>query len=98
MIKLKAKESFTLGRFAEIRMIERVNAQDKDGHIGKGDLFECEKDLAKYLLNETPNPANRAVVEKVETIPEEKKIVKEKVEKVEVKRKNNTKTKKIVKK
>lgn len=97
MIKLKAKESFTLGRFAEIKMIERVNSQDKDGHIGKGDLFECEKNLAKYLLNEIPNPVNRAVVETVETIPEEKKIIKEQKE-VEKKKIKNTKTKKIVKK
>ena len=71
MIKVKALEGFTLRRFAEIKMIERKNENDVDGHITKEDVFECPEDLAKYLTNEIENPANRPLVEVIETEKEE---------------------------
>ena len=78
MIKLEAKEEFHLGRFNELRNIQRHNPNKNDnGHIYAGDVFECDVDLAKYLLNEKgyENPVNKAFVEKiVEIIPEEPKI------------------------
>lgn len=86
MIKVKAKENFTLGRFGEIKNLKRFNenlAKAKDGWIGKNDEFECEGDLAKYLLNDVgyENPVNRAVVEVIRILPEKVKEEKKKVEK-----------------
>lgn len=86
MIKVKALEGFTLGRFSEIKIVERANPNDVNGHITKGDIFECPEDLAKYLTNETVNPANRALVELIEVAPEQKKEVKTK-KKTEIKKK-----------
>ena len=60
MVKLKALETFSLGR--------------------KDDTFECELELAKYMLNETTNPVNRAVVEIIEIKPI--KVKEEKIEEV----------------
>jgi len=86
MIKVKALEGFTLRRFNEIKNLIRANQDDKDGHISKDDTFECPEDLAKYLTNETQNPANRALVEVIEIIPEQKKEVAKK-KKTEIKKK-----------
>ncbi len=70
MIKLKALENFTFGEFAKLKNIERFNTNyDQEGRLLKGDIFETNEKTAKYLLNETPNPANRAVVEVVEVKP-----------------------------
>lgn len=79
MVKLKALETFSLGRFDELKNLERANANnDLEGKLYKDDIFECELDLAKYMLNETANPVNRAVVEIIEVKP-----VKAKEEKTE---------------
>lgn len=91
MIKLEALENFTLERFSEVKNIERVG-KDTKGFINKNDKFECEKDLADYLLG--ANPLNRPVVKVIEveyvedknakivTITEEtKKVMKEKITK-----------------
>ena len=82
MIKVKAKESFTLGRFDEIKNLKRFG-QTKEGWIGKDDEFECEKDLADYLLNKVENPIKRAVVQVIEVKKEAaKEEVKEEKKKV----------------
>lgn len=96
MVKLKAKENFSLGRFAEIKNLVRANGTGTEGRLGKNDIFECEEDLAKYLTNEIKNPVNRAVVEVIEVIP--KKVVREPVEiPVETESKpKTTRTKKTV--
>ena len=77
MIKLEALESFTLERFGEIKNIERAG-KDAKGFINKNDKFECEKDLANYLLGD--NPLKRPVVKVIEVEPkiiiDEEKIVK----------------------
>lgn len=91
MVKVKAKENFTLGRFAEIKNLVRATKYNKDGAIIANDIFECPEDLAKYLTNETPNPVKRAVVEVIEIIPEKQE---KKVEKVE--KPKTTRTKKTV--
>lgn len=89
MIKLKAKETFTLGQFKELKNLKRHNVnQNQDGWLYKDDEFECEENLAKYLLNETGNPINRAVAEIIEYIPQKK--AEEKPVK-EIKRKTTTK-------
>ena len=90
MVKVKALEGFTLGRFAEIKNLVRAAGKGMDGKIEKGDVFECEEDLAKYLTNETPNPVNRAVAEVIEIAPK-------KVEKEEKPKKTTTR-KKVAKK
>ena len=86
MIKVKALEGFTLKRFAEIKMVERKNENDVDGHITKDDVFECPEDLAKYLTNEIENPAKKVLVEVIEIIPEQKEEVKTK-KKTQIKKK-----------
>ena len=75
MVILEAKEEFHLGRFNELRNIKRHNPNKNDnGHIYAGDVFECDVDLAKYLLNEKgyENPVNKAFVDKIlEVVPDE---------------------------
>ena len=67
MIRLQALESFTLERFDELKNIERVGTDTK-GKINKNDKFECDKNLADYLLGK--NALGRAVVKVIEIIPE----------------------------
>lgn len=67
MVKLRAKEKFTLGRFNEIENIVRAG-KDVKGLLNKDDVFECDNKLATYLLG--ANPLGRAVVEIVEVTPE----------------------------
>lgn len=69
MVKLEATQEFTLARFNELKNIQRRSITPNDGRILVGDTFECEKDLADYLLG---GNAKRVVVAKlVEIIPEE---------------------------
>lgn len=73
MIKLQALEDFTLGRIKEVKNLERYQDRThQENKIEYKDIFECEKDLAYYLLNEKgfENPIDRAVVEIIEIIPE----------------------------
>ena len=67
MIKLEALENFSLERFKEVKNIKRAS-KDTFGMIIKGDVFECEKGLADYLLG--ANPLNRPVVKVIEVEPE----------------------------
>lgn len=66
MIKLQALEDFNLERYSELKNIERVRIDTK-GKLYKGDKFECEKELADYLLGN--NPLKRPVVKIVEVEP-----------------------------
>lgn len=78
MIKVRAKEDFTLARFAETKDVVRNNQNYcKEGMFYKGDIFVCNEDLVKYLTNEIENPVKRAVVEVVEIIPEKQEVKKE---------------------
>jgi hypothetical protein len=72
MIKLEALENFSLERFKEVKNIKRAG-KDTFGMIIKGDVFECEKDLADYLLG--ANPLGRPVVKVIEVEP--KKTIEE---------------------
>lgn len=81
MVKLKALETFSLGRFDELKNVERANERnDLKGKLYKDDTFECELELAKYMLNETTNPVNRAVAEIIEVKPV--KVKEEKAEEI----------------
>lgn len=67
MIKCEAIKEFTLERFNELKNIQRKSIEVK-GKILIGDTFECEKELADYLLGE--NDKNIVVVKVIEVIPE----------------------------
>ena len=80
MIKLEALENFSLERFKEVKNIKRAG-KDTFGMIIKGDVFECEKGLADYLLG--ANPLNRPVVKVIEVVPEKIKDISPKDTKAE---------------
>ena len=95
MIKVEALENFTLSRFNEIKNIQRKKS-NTDGKLYEGDTFECNKELADYLLG--ANALGRAVVKVIEIETEiESKIEfnNEPIEpKAEFKPKKNKKTSK----
>ena len=80
MIKVEVIEPFTLARFNEISNIQR-KVPDVDGKLNNGDIFECDKDMADYLMGN--NDKNKVVVKIIEVIPSklksEAKPVEEKV-------------------
>ena len=97
MIKVEALENFTLAKFDELKNIIRKNPnKNEKGKLYEGDVFECNKELADYLLG--ANALGRAVVKVIEIEPEiEGKIefTDEPIEpKVEFKPKKNKKTSK----
>jgi len=67
MIKLEALESFRLQRFNEVKNLVRAGKEEK-GFINKNDTFECEKDLADYLLG--ANSLKKPVVKIIEVEPD----------------------------
>ena len=69
VIKLQAIKDFTLGRFGELENIERVGV-DTIGKINKNDKFECNKELADYLLGK--NIKGVIVAKVIEVIPSKK--------------------------
>ena len=95
MIKLQATEDFTLRRFSEVKNIERKNKKE-DGWLFAGDIFECEKELADYLLG--GNHLKRKVVKIIEVIPEKKEETKAETSKIEVKEEKQKTTRKTIKK
>lgn len=113
MIKVKVIESFYLGRFNELRNIQR-NGPAENGYLNVGDIFECTEEMAKYLSNEKNsiyptdkdgknNPRGRIFAKEIEVIPEltlDIKASEIKVPKVELKEEKTKKaaTKKTTKK
>lgn len=91
MIKLQALENFTLERFNELQNIERAG-RDTKGQINANDKFECDKELADYLLG--ANHLDRPVVKVIEVVPEVKEELKEEIKEVEVKEEKPKATKK----
>lgn len=95
MIKLEAKENFTLRNWGALKNIKRATSYDKDGMLIKGDTFETDEETARYLTNETPNPVNRAVANIVEIIKEAvKEEVKEEIKEAEKPKKKPVRKKK----
>lgn len=78
MIKCEVIKGFTLSRFDELKNIQRKGV-DKKGELFVGDTFECESELADYLLGN--NKLNEPFVKVIEVIPafEEPKEIKEPV-------------------
>lgn len=96
MIKCKAIKEFTLKKFNELKNIERANDVYVDGKIQVGDIFECNKDMADYLLGD--NAKKEVVVEIIEVIPEKEEIKKVEEVKEEPKKEVKKTTKKKSKK
>ena len=76
MIKLQAIQDFTLERFDELKNIQRVG-KDIKGKLYENDKFECEEDLARYLLGE--NPIKKVVVKIIEVEPKKEIAKNEKI-------------------
>ena len=75
MIKCKAIEEFSLNRFNEIVNLGRYDkTKNEDKMIYLNDEFECQKELADYLLGD--NPLKRCVIQIIEVFPREKKEIK----------------------
>lgn len=69
MIKCEATKTFTLKRFGELQNLIRKNETKADeGKVYKEDIFECNEDLAKYLMGE--NGKKETVAKILEVIPE----------------------------
>ena len=68
MIKVKVIEDFTLKDFNKLKNIVRAK-QNVQGSLFKGDIFECDEVMAKYLTGD--NALNKVVVEVIEVEPEE---------------------------
>ena len=49
MIRCEVVKEFTLSRFDELKNIKRNNYDEK-GRLYAKDTFECDKELAEYLL------------------------------------------------
>ena len=74
MIKVEVIKQFTFERFSEIHNLQR-KAIAQAGKLFVGDVFECSKAIADYLLGD--NPIKEAVVKVIEVIPEAKELKKE---------------------
>lgn len=84
MKKLEALQNFTLKRFNELKNVVR-GAKHEEGKLYLGDTFECEDELADYLLGN--NDKNLCVV----------KVLKEtKIKEASYTEKKNTKKKKKI--
>lgn len=80
-VRVKAKEFFTINEtmFKQLKEIVRAFIENNEPNtIYKDDIFLCSNKIAGYLLNELDkegnkgtNPANRALVEVIEVIPDE---------------------------
>ena len=66
MIKMVVLQNFTLGRFDELKNLTRAKVSKK-GVLYVGDTFECEKELADYLLE--PDANGRVLVKVIEVTP-----------------------------
>jgi hypothetical protein len=75
MIKVRVIRKFTLKDFDKIKpTLVRATNENKEGELEIGDTFECDKQMAEYLLGK--NPYDSAFIEVIEVEPEieEKKV------------------------
>jgi len=63
MIKCEVIENFTLENYSKLKNVNRVISR-KDNEFGVKDTFECNKEMADYLLGN--NVLNKTVVKVVE--------------------------------
>ena len=50
MIKLRAKQDFTLKDYKKLKNIESKHEKREKNTVYKDDMFECDEKMAKYLL------------------------------------------------
>ena len=78
MIKCEALEEFSLRRFNELKNVTRNDStKNEKGMIYKGDIFECEKDIADYLNGN--NNYKKSFIKVIEVIPQLQQPIQEKV-------------------
>ena len=77
MIKVEVIEKFSLKEFNKIQNVKRTSVDEK-GKLFVGDTFECDEEMAKYLLGD--NPLKRAVVKIIEVEPKEEEKIEEIIE------------------
>lgn len=52
MIKLKAKQDFTLKDYKKLKNIQSTKAEREENKVYQNDVFECNEKMTKYLLGE----------------------------------------------
>jgi len=67
MIKVIVTEEFTLGRFDELKNLERCSSKNQRGRLYEGDTFECTEEMVKYLTG--GNEEGATVVKVIEVEP-----------------------------
>lgn len=67
MIKCEVIENFTLEKFGQLKNVKKVMNR-KNNEFGVRDTFECDKEMADYLLGN--NVLKKTVVRVVEVEPE----------------------------
>lgn len=87
MIKCEVIKEFTLEKFDELKNIQRRRIDTK-GKLYVGDTFECDKEMADYLMGDNKN--KQVVVKVIEVEPEKEEYEVAKVEEV-YRNKNNEK-------
>lgn len=80
MIKCEVIKEFTLERFNELKNIQR-RSFDTKGKLYVGDTFECDKEMADYLMGD--NKDKQVVVKVIEVEPEIKILSQSPVEELE---------------
>ena len=66
MIKCEVIKEFTLEKFDELKNIQRKRVDTK-GKLYVGDTFECDKEMADYLMGD--NKDKQVVVKVIEVEP-----------------------------
>jgi len=69
MIKVEVLEEFSLGKFNELKNVERCSTKEQYGKLFKGDKFECSKEMYEYLNGK--NPLNKVVVKLIGVEPKD---------------------------
>ena len=72
MIKVEVIEDFTLGKFNELKNIQRKNL-DTQGRLYKGDIFECDEPMVDYLSGN--NGLKKAFIKVIEVLPKVPEII-----------------------
>lgn len=66
MIKLRAKQDFTLKDYKKLKNIESKHQEREKNTLYKDDMFECDEKMAKYLLGN--NDLKIVVAELIEVV------------------------------
>lgn len=70
IIKCKVIKEFTLKDFNKLENLVRGGYKNDYGKLYTNDIFECEKEMADYLMGE--NPFNEIVIKILEVEPKNK--------------------------